>query len=87
MAREVFEFASPCEVLRAVKVYVGSHYGSNLWQVYSDPATQYYTPTWCEDRYPVQGLKIRTSMEVAVMFGVVVGDAETTTLLLGTMSG
>ena len=27
-----FGFASPSEVLRAVKVYVGSHYWSNLWQ-------------------------------------------------------
>ena len=28
--REAFNFASPWEVLRAVKVNVGSHYGSNL---------------------------------------------------------
>ena len=34
--REAFNFASPCEVLRAVKVYVGSHYGSNLWHLGSD---------------------------------------------------
>ena len=41
--REAFNFASPCEVLRAVKVYVGSHYGSNLWQLGSDLASQYFS--------------------------------------------
>ena len=40
--RESFGFASPCEVLRAVKVHVGSHYGSNLWQLDSGMAEQYY---------------------------------------------
>ena len=41
--REAFEFASPCEVLRAVKVYAGSHYGSNLWQLDSGMANQYFS--------------------------------------------
>ena len=41
--REAFEFASPWEVLRAVKVYVGSHYGSNLWQFDSNLASQYFS--------------------------------------------
>ena len=40
--RESFGFASPCEILRAVKVYVGSHYSSNLWQLDSPVANMYY---------------------------------------------
>jgi hypothetical protein len=39
--RESFEFASPVEVLQAVKLYVGSHYGSMLWELGSDMARQY----------------------------------------------
>ena len=39
--RETFGFGSPSEVLRAVKLYVGSHYGSMLWDLGSDMATQY----------------------------------------------
>ena len=41
--RETFSFASPVEVLSAVKTYVGSHYGSNLWKLDSHLACQYYT--------------------------------------------
>ena len=41
--RETFGFASPVEVLRAVKVYIGSHYGSNLWQLDSPIAEQYFS--------------------------------------------
>ena len=41
--RESFGFASPCDVLKAVKVYVGSHYGSNLWQLDSPMAEQYFS--------------------------------------------
>ena len=41
--RETFGFASPAEVIRAVKLYVGSHYGSNLWQFGSESAGQYFT--------------------------------------------
>ena len=41
--RESFGFASPTEVLRAVKLYVGSHYGSNLWQLDSGMAGQYFS--------------------------------------------
>ena len=40
--RETFGFGSPPEVLRAVKLYVGSHYGSMLWDLGSDGATQYF---------------------------------------------
>ena len=40
--RETFSFASPVEILRAVKLYAGSHYGSNLWQLDSGSACQYY---------------------------------------------
>ena len=40
--RETFGFASPSEVLRAVKLYVGSHYGSMLWELGSGMATQYF---------------------------------------------
>ena len=40
--RESFGFASPCEILRAVKVYAGSHYSSNLWQLDSPVANMYY---------------------------------------------
>ena len=40
--REGFEFASPVEVLKAVKLYVGSHYGSILWDFGSDMASQYF---------------------------------------------
>ena len=40
---EAFAFARPTEVLRAVKVYVGSHYGSNLWQLDSSMANQYFS--------------------------------------------
>ena len=40
--RETFGFASPAEVLHAVKLYVGSHYGSMLWNFGSDMAKQYF---------------------------------------------
>ena len=41
--REEFGFASPTEILKAVKVYVGSHYGSNLWQLDSVVVNQYFS--------------------------------------------
>ena len=41
--RETFDFASPVEVLKAVKLYAGSHYGSNLWKLDGDTAGQYYS--------------------------------------------
>ena len=40
--RETFGFGSPSEVLQAVKLYVGSHYGSMLWDLGSSLATQYF---------------------------------------------
>ena len=41
--QETFGFANTVEVLRAVKVYIGSHYGSNLWQLDSPMAGQYFS--------------------------------------------
>ena len=41
--RETFGFASPTEVLRSVKLYAGSHYGSMLWQFDGESAGQYFT--------------------------------------------
>ena len=41
--RESFGFASPAEVLRAVKLYAGSHYGSSLWNFGGECAGQYFT--------------------------------------------
>ena len=40
--RETFGFASPSEVLDAVKLYCGSHYGSMVWSFDSDMAKQYF---------------------------------------------
>ena len=40
--RETFAFGSPVEVLSAVKLYAGSHYGSMLWELDSDMAAQYF---------------------------------------------
>ena len=40
--RETFGFASPSEVLRAVKLYFGSNYGSMLWKLGSGMATRYF---------------------------------------------
>ena len=111
--RETFGFASPTEVLRSVKLYAGSHYGSMLWQFDGESAGQYFTSwrtcvklawhaprqthTYLVDhllcsgqssvrsdilsRYVkfVRGLKLSPSREVAVMFGVVAGDVNTTT--------
>ena len=41
--RETFGFASPVEVLRAVKVFAGDLYGSNLWKLRGDTANQVFT--------------------------------------------
>ena len=40
--REMFSFANPVEVLKAVKVFAGDLYGSNLWQLGSAKAEQVY---------------------------------------------
>ena len=40
--RETFGFVSPVEVLSAVKLYAGSHYGSMLWELDSDITAQYF---------------------------------------------
>ena len=39
---ETFSFASPVEVIRAVKVFAGDLYGSNLWQLAGAQAEQVY---------------------------------------------
>ena len=43
--REEFSFASPVEVLRAVKVFGGDLYGGNLWKFRDDMASQMFN-TW-----------------------------------------
>ena len=40
--RETFSFADPVQVLQAVNIYCCDHYGSMLWDLYSDMAGQYY---------------------------------------------
>ena len=40
--REIFSFASPVEVLRAVKVFAGDLYGANLWNLGGALAEQVY---------------------------------------------
>ena len=40
--RESFYFASPVEVLRAVKVFAGDFYGGNLWQLRDGMANQVF---------------------------------------------
>ena len=40
--REMFSFASPAEVLRTLKVYTCSLYGSNLWELGGDMANQVF---------------------------------------------
>ena len=40
--RETFYFASPVEVLRAVKVFAGDFYGANLWQLSGSMADQVF---------------------------------------------
>ena len=44
--RELFSFASPLEILRAQKVYTCSFYGSNLWDLGGNMATQVYNSWW-----------------------------------------
>lgn len=40
--REVFKAAPPAEVIKALKVYSNSFYGSNLWNLGADKASQVY---------------------------------------------
>ena len=40
--REMFCFADPVQVLKAVNIYCGDYYGSMLWDLYGDPAGKYY---------------------------------------------
>ena len=41
--RELFKFAAPSEVVKALKVYNSSFYGSNLWDLEGDKTRQVYT--------------------------------------------
>ena len=40
--RGTFSFADPVQVLDAINKYCGDHYGSMLWDLYSDAAGQYF---------------------------------------------
>ena len=40
--RETFSFADPVQVLGAVNTYCCDHYGSMLWDLYSETAGQYF---------------------------------------------
>ena len=40
--RETFGFADPVQILAAVNTYCGDHYGSMLWDLYSEGAGQYF---------------------------------------------
>ena len=53
--RELFSFASPIEILRALKVYTCSFYGSNLWELGGNMANQVYN-AW--------GIGVRLSWDV-----------------------
>ena len=41
--REVFSFANPIEILKAMKVYRAIFHGSNLWELGSRMARQVYS--------------------------------------------
>ena len=41
--RELFRFAAPGEIVKALKVYSSSFYGSNLWELNGEKARQVYT--------------------------------------------
>ena len=41
--REMFHWAAPAEVIKATKIYCGSFYGSNLWDLGGDKAKQVFT--------------------------------------------
>ena len=40
--REMFEFAKPREILRAVQIYCGDMYGSSLWDLYGSVSAKYF---------------------------------------------
>ena len=40
--RQAFSFASPVEIIRALQVYNSSHYGSMLWDLEGEAASQYF---------------------------------------------
>jgi hypothetical protein len=40
--RQAFSFASPVEIIRALQVYCSSHYGSMLWELEGEAASQYF---------------------------------------------
>ena len=40
--RQSFSFASPVEIIRALNIYCSSHYGSMLWDLGGEAASQYF---------------------------------------------
>ena len=40
--RETFGFADPVQILEAINTYCGDHYGSMIWDLYSEGAGQYF---------------------------------------------
>jgi hypothetical protein len=57
--RETFKSAAPSEVVKALKVYSSSFYGSNLWDLGGDKAKQVYT-AWSTSVKLVWGLPQQT---------------------------
>ena len=57
--RETFKSAAPSEVLKALKVYSSSFYGSNLWDLGGNKAKQVYT-AWSTSVKLVLGLPQHT---------------------------
>jgi len=57
--REQFKFAAPAEILKAMKVYTNSFYGSNLWDLNGEKANQLYT-AWNTSVKMVWGCPIQT---------------------------
>ena len=39
---KMFDFAGPPEILKAVKLFVGSHYGSMLWDLFGEEAGKFF---------------------------------------------
>ena len=40
--RETFGFADPVQILEAINTYCGDHYGTMIWDLYSEGAGQYF---------------------------------------------
>ena len=57
--REQFKFAAPAEIIKAMKVYSNSFYGSNLWDLDGERAHQVYT-AWNSAVKVVWGCPLQT---------------------------